>query len=173
MHCSKTDGLRRQMQRADEAETRQHPGGEVRFIKAAFATPKFNQKQKKQRTACMAEVLFDSFLHTRFVGIRSVGKRIRQMLFRAGPYQVDVLIEAIPDAARLAVTGQLLNASDPEMVARETQVTLSNRRGKLLHLVTNEFGEFRGEIENSGDLELMLPSQGGKPIIISLRSALG
>jgi hypothetical protein len=140
---------------------------------AAFATLKFVRKQKKQRTACAVEVLFDSFLHTRIVGIRSVGKRTRQMLFRADPYQVDVVIEAIPDTVRLFVTGQLLDMSVPEIVGRDAQVTLSNRRGNLVHMTTNEYGEFHGEIENSGDLELILPSRGGTPITISLRNALG
>jgi hypothetical protein len=125
------------------------------------------------REGTVVEVLFDSSLQSDCDGVRSAGKQSRQMLFRAGPYQVDVKIEPIPDTARLGVIGQLLNPSDPEMVAREAQVTLSNRRGNLVHLITNEFGEFRGEIENSDDLELILPSRGGKPIIISLRNALG
>ena len=94
------------------------------------------------------------------------------MLFRAGTYHVDVQIEAIPDAARLSVMGQLLNASNPEIVAREAQVTLSNGCGNLVHLVTNEFGEFCGEIENSSDLKLVLPNGRGAPITISLRDAL-
>ena len=47
--------------------------------------------------------------------------------------------------------------------ALQAQLTLSSRRGSLVHLVTNEFGEFRGEIENSGDLELVLPNGGGNP----------
>jgi hypothetical protein len=39
--------------------------------------------------------------------------------------------------------------------------------------MTNEFGEFRGDIENSGDLELSFPSLNGKLIVILLRRALG
>jgi hypothetical protein len=37
----------------------------------------------------------------------------------------------------------------------------------------NQFGEFSGEIENSGDLELSIPGSGDQPIVISLRNALG
>src|SRR6266852_3579630 len=49
---------------------------------------------------------------------------------------------------------------------------LSNHRGNLIRTVTNQFGEFRGEIENSGDLELSFPGKGEKSIVISLRNAL-
>jgi hypothetical protein len=38
---------------------------------------------------------------------------------------------------------------------------------------TNQFGEFSGEIENSGDLELSVPGEADQPIVISLRNALG
>ena len=41
------------------------------------------------------------------------------------------------------------------------------------HTITNQFGEFRGELENTGDLELSFPGQGEKSIVISLRNALG
>jgi len=40
-------------------------------------------------------------------------------------------------------------------------------------MLTNEFGEFHGEIEKSDDLEIILPGRGGKPITISLRNAVG
>jgi len=53
------------------------------------------------------------------------------------------------------------------------QITLSNHRGNVMHTITNQFGEFRGELENTGDLELSFPGQGEKSIVISLRNALG
>jgi len=42
-----------------------------------------------------------------------------------------------------------------------------------VHAVTNQFGEFSGEIENSGDLQMTFASPGTQPIVISLRDALG
>ncbi len=174
MGCSETDGLWNLMPQANGVDRGHHPQEEtVRYMKAAFAASNLNRRRKKQQPGNVVDVLFDSSLRSNSVGMRSAGKQMRQMLFRAGPYHVDVQIEEIPDSARLSVTGQLLNASSPGMVGRDAQVTLSTRRGNFVHLVTNEFGEFRGEIENSGDLELILPSRGGKPIIISLRNALG
>jgi hypothetical protein len=67
----------------------------------------------------------------------------------------------------------LLDLSHPGDVGRGIQVTLSNQRGDTVLAATSQFGEFSGEIENSGDLELSIPGEGEKPIVISLRNALG
>ena len=71
------------------------------------------------------------------------------------------------------MTAQLLDISSPYVVGRDVKIILSNHRGNVIHTVTNEFGEFRGEIENTGDLELSFFGQGDKSIVISLRNALG
>ena len=94
------------------------------------------------------------------------------MLYRADPYQIDIQMEAQPEGNRLMVTGQLLDVSSPGVVGRDVGITLSNHRGNVIHTVTNQFGEFRGEIENTGDLELSFPGKGEKSIVISLRNAL-
>jgi hypothetical protein len=172
MDYFETDALSRQ-QHAAEAGRRHHsPEETTQFFKAALVVSKLYEGRRKQRAGTVVEVLFDSSLQGNSDGVRSAGKLARQMLFRAGTYHVDVQIEAIPDAARLSIMGQLLNASNPEIVAREALVTLSNGCGNLVHLVTNEFGEFCGEIENSSDLKLVLPNGRGAPITISLRDAL-
>jgi hypothetical protein len=95
------------------------------------------------------------------------------MLYRADPYQIDIQIEPKPGSNRLVITGQLLDLSHPGVIGRDIQVTLSNRRGNTVLAATNQFGEFSGEIENSGDLELSVPGEGDQPIVISLRNALG
>ncbi len=120
-----------------------------------------------------ASWLFDSFLQPTLAGTRSTSLGTRQMLYRADPYQIDIQIEAKPEGNRLMVTGQLLDVSSPGIVGRNVNITLSNHRGNLIRTVTNQFGEFRGEIENSGDLELSFPGKGEKSIVISLRNALG
>jgi hypothetical protein len=173
MDYLETDAPSHHQHAAEVVKGRHSPEGTTQFIKATFVPSRLYQGRKKERAGTVVEVLFDSSLQSNCDGVRSAGKQTRQMLFRAGPFHVDVQIEAIPDAARLAVIGQLLSASDPETVARQVQVTLSNGRGNLVHLVANEFGEFRGEIENSCDLEIVLPSRAGKPIIIPLRDTLG
>jgi hypothetical protein len=149
----------------------QPPAGGVRMAKAAYSSAGLGRKPKP--ASSIVEVLFDSFLQPAVTGARSTAMGIRQMLYRADAYQIDIQIETMPGSNRLVVTGQLMDVSTPEIVSRDVQVTLSNRRGNVVQTVTNEFGEFRGEIDNSGDLELSVPRRGQQPITISLRNALG
>ena len=95
------------------------------------------------------------------------------MLYRADPYQIDIQIEPKPGSNRLIITGQILDISNPGVIGHDIPVTISNRRGNSVIAATNKFGEFSGEVENSGDLELSIPAHGEKPIVISLRNALG
>jgi hypothetical protein len=170
--CTETFSLWQKVSKTAAAEASyQPPAGTVRLAKAAFATAGMAQPQKESRG--VIEVLFDSFLQPVVAGARSVVIGTRQMLYRADPYQIDIQIEPKPGNNRLVITGQLLDLSHPGLIGRDIQVTLSNRRGITVMAATNQFGEFSGEIENSGDLELTIPGEGDKPIVISLRNALG
>src|SRR6266849_2306578 len=142
----------------------------VRVVKAAFATASL--AAKPQETDGPIQLLFDSFSQPALAGTRSAAGPIRQLLYRADPYQIDLQIELQQDQNRFVITGQLVDLSHPEMVGRDLQVMLSDGREYVVHTVTNQFGEFRGEVENSGDLELSFLGRGGKPIVILLRGAL-
>jgi hypothetical protein len=169
--CAETVSLWQKVRNSAAAEASYQPLAEsVRIAKAAFATAGWAAKHKK--TGSLVELLFDSFLQPALAGARSAGMGMRQMLYRADPYQVDMQIETKPEGNRLVITGQLLDVGRPNVVGNEIQVTLSNRRGTVLHTMTNKFGEFRAEIENSGDLEVSFPRPDEKPIVISLRDAL-
>jgi hypothetical protein len=169
--CTEAFSLWQRVSKTAAAEgSYQPPAGTVRLAKAAFAIAGMAQ-QKEPRGAI--EVLFDSFLEPAIAGARSVVIGTRQMLYRADPYQIDMQIEPKQGSNRLVITGQLLDLSHPGVIGRNIQVTLSNRRGNTEMVATNQFGEFSGEIENSGDLELTIPSEGDKPIVISLSNALG
>ena len=149
----------------------QPPEDSVRLAKAVFVGA--GLKGLGKGTGSRIKVLFDTFLQPVFEGARSAGAVTRQMLYRADPFQIDVHLEAKPGSNRIMVTGQLLDLSNPEIVARDTRIFLSNMRGQVVHAVANQFGEFSGEIDNSGDLQLTFASPGATPIVISLREALG
>jgi hypothetical protein len=149
----------------------QPPVADVRIAKAAFAAA--GQTTQPDAKGSFVELLFDSFMQPMLAGARSSGPGTRQMLYRADPYQIDIQIEAQPEGNRLMVTGQLLDISSAGIVASDLKIALSNHRGNVIHTITNRFGEFRAEIENTGDLELSFPGQGEKSIVISLRNALG
>jgi hypothetical protein len=169
--CTETVSLWQKVRHTGAVEPSYQPPPEsVRIAKAAFSTAVW--AAKRQESSNLIEVLFDSFLQPALTGARSAGTGVRQMLYRADPYQVDVQIESKPEGNRLVITGQLLDVSRPDFVGGEVQVTLSNHRGGVVHTTTNHFGEFRGEIENSGDLELSFPRSEENPIVISLRNAL-
>jgi len=145
----------------------QPPPEKVRFVKEAFELA-----AKRQETGCVIQVLHDSFSHPMLAGMRSAPRTVRQLLYRAEPYQIDLQIELHPEENRLVVTGQLLDVSRPEMVGQDVQVMLSDGLEHIVHTATNQFGEFRAEVENSGDLELSFLSPGKKPIVVLLRGAL-
>ena len=149
----------------------QRPAQTVRVLKAALAMSGLTPRPSE--TSSSIQLLFDSFSHPALAGIRSAGTSIRQMLYRADPYQVDIQLEVQPERNRLLVTGQLLDVSHPEIVGRKAQVKLSDGRESIANLLTNQFGEFSGEVENSGDLELSFHGLSGNPIVILLRPALG
>jgi len=142
----------------------------VRAVKAEFA--KAGRAVKRQEARGPLELQYDSYLQPVPLGTRSVAMKIRQMLYRADPFQIDIHIELQPEQNRFVVTGQLLDLSHPEMVGRDVQVTLSDGCEDTVKTVTNQFGEFRAEIKNSGDLEITFLASGGKPTVILLRGAL-
>lgn len=170
--CSKIVSLWRRMRQTAETEANYRPPGDaVRIAKASFAGPNLVGEQK--RPASLAEVLFDSFLRPVLEGARSSSIGTRQMLYRADPFQIDLLIESHAGGRSMVVTGQLLDLRHLEIVGHSLQVTLSNLRGRVVQAATNQFGEFCQEIENSGNLELKFHGANRKPVVISLRDDLG
>ena len=170
--CKKAVSLWQKVrQTAKSAADCQPPENDVRIAKAGFTSARL--EGKPAGAPGLVELLFDSFLQPLVAGARSSDSGIRQMLYRAEPYQVDVHIEAKPGANKLMVTGQLLDLRNPDKPGRDVPVIISNLRGHVVQSVTNEFGEFREEIQASGDLELKLLGQDEKAVIISLRDAMG
>jgi phage FluMu protein Com len=170
--CKKTVSLWQKVrQTAKSAAQCQPPENAVRIVKAGFSGLRIEGKPAPARG--LVEVLFDSFLQPIVEGTRSSGSEMRQMLYRAEPYQVDLQIEAKPGANKLVVTGQLLDLRNPDAPGRDVPVIISNLCGHVVQTVTNEFGEFREEIQSSSDLELTFPGENEEAVIISLRDALG
>jgi hypothetical protein len=116
------------------------------------------------------ELLLDSFA-TRAVGARSTTHPERHLLYRAEPFELDLLIELLAEGNRLRITGQLLDASLPAVFRRGVRVTLWNFRQSFVTLRTNEWGEFLGEIEDSGELMVALKVR-LREIAISIRNVL-
>lgn len=169
--CGRAAALWQRMRQAGATErSYQPPHGAVRAIKAAFGA---SGRSRKKHAASLLEVLFDSFLQPALAGARSTGSRVRHVLYRAEPYQIDMQIQGTPSGERLIVTGQVLNVAQATTVGRQLPVMLSNGRGSVVRMLTNEHGEFEGVLEDSGDLELSFVGANYKPMVITLRDALG
>ena len=169
--CRKTVSLWQKVWQSAASEANyQPPEHAVRLAKAAFAEAGLAGQRKG---TSRIKLLFDSFLQPAFEGARSAGASTRQMLYRADPFQIDIQVEAAAGRNLIVVTGQLLNLSNPGILDEGTRIALSNMRGKVVNAMTNQFGEFSGEIENSGDLQMTFASPISAPIVISLRDALG
>jgi hypothetical protein len=166
-----TVALWQKVANAAAVEANYQPAEEsVCVVKAAFAMT--GLAAKRQETCSLPQLRFDSFSQPVLAGTRSAPGRIRQLLYRIEPYQIDLQIELQQERNRFVITGQLVDLSHPEMVGRDVQVKLSDGREYVINTVTNQFGEFRGEVENSGDLEISFLGLSEKPIVILLRGAL-
>jgi hypothetical protein len=169
--CMRTISRWHRVRRIAAAEASHQPPNEaVRIAKAAFAGSPWVRVRK---ASGVIEVLFDSFFQPALEGVRSVGAGTRRMLYRADPFQVDLQIEAQGGGGSVVVTGQLLDLRDPEVVGSHVPLMLSNLRGRVIRATTNEYGEFREEIDSTGDLELVFHGANDKPITISLHDVLG
>lgn len=131
---------------------------------------RLRNKPRRLQTETPIELLFDSFA-TPPLGVRSKTHPQRHLLYRAEPFEFDLLIELLPESNRLRVTGQLLDTSLPAVFRRGVRVTLWNFRQSFVTLRTNEWGEFLGEIEDSGELMVALKIQ-VREIVISIRNVL-
>jgi hypothetical protein len=169
--CSYIVSLWQQVRQIAENEANYRPpGNAVRIAKASFAGSNLTGEQ--ERRDGLAELVFDSFLRPVLEGARSSSMGTRHMLYRADPFQIDLLIESQASGRSVVVTGQLLDLRYPVIVGHDLRVTLSNLRGRVVHAATNQFGEFCQEIENSGNLELKFHGANHQPVVIWLRDDL-
>jgi hypothetical protein len=131
---------------------------------------RLKNRRSRREPGPQVELLFDSFAAQAF-GARASVHPQRHLLYRADPLELDLLIEKRLDANRLRITGQLLDTSLPTVFRRSIRVTLWNFGQSFVTLRTNEWGEFLGEIEDSGELMVALKIQ-RREVVISIRNVL-
>jgi hypothetical protein len=161
--CERTVATWQTVRQAGTVEAAyQPPAGAVRIAKAAFAAAGLESSPSG------IKLLFDSILRPAVAGVRSASSDTRQLLYGVGPYLLDLYISAKSGGKAISVTGQLLNSKFPEKILNAVPIVVGNGKGKVVLATTNNFGEFQGELEYSGDLELRLPSPDGSEIVIQL-----
>lgn len=161
--CAEAVAIWQRVREASSVEAEfQPPAGVVRIAKAAFAAAGL------QNDHSGLKLLFDSTLQPAAIGVRSVSSDTRQLLYGIGPYLLDLYISARPGGKAISVTGQLMNSKFPERILSAVPIVVGNGSGTAVLTTTNNFGEFQGEVEYGGDLELRLPGQDGREIVIRL-----
>lgn len=166
--CLAEVGMWRKVRETQAAEASyQPPPAALRIAKALFIP------RKKENARGGVSVLFDNFLQPALAGTRSSGSETRQLLYRVGAYHLDLCVEATPDGKKAVVTGQVMDAKNPAKTLSRFPILVSDCKGMTFGAETNEFGEFRTEIANTGELELKLPDPKGKHYVISLHEVLG
>ena len=170
--CNRNLSLWLRVRNVASAEKSYQPSLEVvQRAQSAFASS--NLTLNRRRPFRLADILFDSFLQPAFEGARSAATGTRHMLYRADPYQIDIQIEMGEDGRTLVITGQVLDSRQPGSSNEGVLVVVSNLRGQVVRATTNQAGEFRSEILDSANLELVFPGLADKPVIIVLRDPLG
>ena len=161
--CSQVIATWQRVREASSVEAEyQPPPGAVRIAKAAFAAAGL------EKASSGVKLLFDSILQPAMEGVRSASSDTRQLLYGIGPYLIDLYISARPGGKVISITGQLMNSNFPERILNSVPIVVGNGTATVVMATTNGFGEFQGEVDNTGDLELRLPSHDGREIVIRL-----
>jgi hypothetical protein len=109
----------------------------------------------------MALLVIDSFAEERLLGFRGTGPMSRHMLYRAGDYDVDLLIDRSEQRQSVDIIGQCIPLSKNLTTVVEADVHLLKGVQMALATKINEFGEFilDGVQEGIYDLKISLKDE--------------
>lgn len=140
----------------------------ARLVKAAFALRR--RIPFRAGLAHRAETLFDSFLDPVPAGLRGHAASARQLLYEAGDYLVDFLLEQ-RTAGPGALTGQVVHAHADGATAGAGIVLVREPDTVLGQTIANSLGEFQMNFERSGNLRVCLGIPDGTFIEVPLPEA--
>lgn len=108
----------------------------------------------------VASLVFDSLTQPQMAGVRQSSSTARQILYRAGDWDVDLSLEAAEESETVDITGQVLKAeASPEEVAG-IPVHLTQAGNIVLSTQTDRLGEFTFDRVPRGTYELNLELRG-------------
>jgi hypothetical protein len=93
-----------------------------------------------------AELIYDSSLAPTPVGLRATMETGCRVLYRAGDYSLDFVVEQAPWPSRISVVGQILRLNSEEQMSN-IRVTLKWGTTTMAETLSNQFGEFHLECE--------------------------
>lgn len=107
-----------------------------------------------------ARLLFDSFLEPMPAGVRSQHRLMRQTLYEAGRYAVDLRQECERGSARITLLGQIADREAPDTPVSDSPVYLVSGKTVVAQATSNQFGEFQMEYSPRRNLRLRIPLAG-------------
>lgn len=111
-------------------------------VRNIFSTDNFGKRAARSVRELTASLIYDSYLKPAHATLRSMGVEERQVLLRAGDYEIDYRITKSEGRKRFILTGQLLTRSKPDLPVNRFSVYLKPRQGKTLMSPVSELGEF-------------------------------
>ncbi len=171
--CERCAGYYRTWRSVNECATRgvsyQPPEGVVRSVKALYALHK--PKSASTRSVKIARLIFDSFRQSVPVEVRGMTQSIRQVLYKAGGYYVDLRIEHKTETSQASVVGQILRHPGARPDTGQLSVALSRGDTPLEHTVTNQFGEFHLEFDASKNHDLSITIDKVSSVMVPLHKS--
>jgi hypothetical protein len=144
----------------------QPPESAVRSAKGAFAL--YKPAGAGSRVRDIAQLILDTFQQPVLAGVRSTNLATRQLLYKAGPFQIDVRLEQLPGSSRLSLVGQVMDATESRKGLHELPVVLRSGEQKKARTKTNQFGEFQLEFDPAEELHLSFELSREMEVIIPL-----
>ena len=132
---------------AEREQDYRPPTSVVRSVMVLFTSE--NWKTTEGRVT-WARLVFDSLAEPLPAGLRSLGRRVRQLLYEADDYHVDLKVERQSGNWAL-VFGQILRARGKGALDQEVPVALMKGRDAAADTLTNRHGEFRFEVDWTQD----------------------
>ena len=165
--CWKAFELWRQtIEIADREAAYQAPDEAVRLVKDAFALHRPAEAGSRARE--IAQLILDTFQQPAFAGVRSASSATRQLLYKAGPFHIDVRLERLPGSSRLSLVGQVMDATESKKGLNELPVVLRSGEQRRARTKTNQVGEFQLEFDPEEELHLSFELSREMEVIIPL-----
>jgi hypothetical protein len=105
-----------------------------------------------------ATLMFDS-LQAAPAGVRAAFTASRHVLYVAGPWAIDIHLEASPKEGATLLTGQIGDSRHPDQPPKDLELALVSANRSIATFFTNEFGEFQCESEPDVDLMLVVSTK--------------
>ena len=154
--CSETVGFLRAIAEVAASDPKvEVPADLVKSAKAIFPVPRHAPLPLLQRVT--ASLVFNPFAEPLPAGVRSEHRPVRQMVYQAGDYCVDLRVDSERDSANVTLVGQIANQAVPTEPLARTPVMLMAGNRLVCETVSNDFGEFCLEYQPKSNLRLCLP----------------